>query len=224
MSKERGTVVLAASDVWEAQVLREIATTVVRGSVIQYQSRDGADHGEPYDRRMTLKFLLNGREIVLRATRDEDEKIVRSLRDWIWFGKRGGVLYLEYEETLEGPRVRVAPELCKICRKPVASLAESEWQTCDACAEKCKHEYKRGTVHGGVAGPLAMGEYCGKCGRGKPESIRPRTQAGRELEVQKETGIIVQYKGMPGVGPAQVVKTERTLRRLEHARARARRA
>jgi len=102
-------------------------------------------------------------------------------------------------------------------------MGECEWKTCNACKDKCEHVYEPGLVHGGNAGMMAPGEFCGKCGRGKPEDpgVRQKTKIENELAVERELGIKVIYKNLPGgMGPNDVVQYERFKRRLLKARAR----
>jgi hypothetical protein len=78
-------------------------------------------------------------------------------------------------------------------------------------------------VHGGSAGNMGMGEFCGKCGRGKPEheGTRKKSQVERKLEVQWELGMTVLYKGDgPIKTPQQAVKMHRLVRRYRKAQAR----
>jgi hypothetical protein len=143
-------------------------SSVKLGETLRYGGREGANPSDPLDQRMTISFHLNDRKINLTATDDVDEEPIRHARDAIYFGG-GGLILLGCTESAGVPTLEFAIDRCKHCSKPIVSMFECEWKTCDACADKCGHEYERGMVHGGKAGAMGVGEFCGKCGRGKPE-------------------------------------------------------
>lgn len=221
-NREKGTLTLRPSSEAETAVLREIQTSVPLGEMLNYEGRGGADPNDPVSERMRISFALNGGKFDLLATTDEDEDPVRWTRDAIFFGG-GGLILLGHQEVDGLPVLDFTVAHCKLCNKPMISMGECEWRTCDACKDACAHEYERGMVHGGSAGIMAVNEFCTKCGRGKPEpeGAREKSQIENELAVQRELGVHVLYANLPfGTGPTDVIQAKRFARRLERARKR----
>ncbi len=220
-----GTLTLQPSTDGETAVLKEIQATITPGELLAYTGRSGASPNDPISERMRISFVLNGGTFEIIATSDSDEDPVRWTRDAIFFGG-GGLILLGHHDVDGLPALEFTIGRCGICNKPIVSMGECEWKTCDGCKDKCAHEeLDRGIIHGGDAGASAVGEFCIKCGRAvpKPEGSRKESQIEKDLAVQRELGIIVLYRDLPfGAGPQDVVQVRRIARGLQRARSRQR--
>lgn len=218
---EKGTLTLQPSTEAETSALREIQASVPPGQLLKYAGRKGADPNDPTSERMQLSFTLDGGRFDLIATADEDEDPIRYTRDAIFFGG-GGLIFLGHQEVDGAPALEFSVAHCKLCSKPLITMSECEWKTCDECRNDCAHEYETGFVHGGDVGDAAVGEFCSKCGRGKPrpEGARKKSQLENHLEVQRKLGVDMLYENMAGAGPEDVVQAKRLARRLIRSRQR----
>lgn len=163
---------------------------------------------------------VGGVKLELTASDEDSLKAIRSLRDAVYFSS-GEITFIG-SEPIEGKQsIIITVNRCQHCSANLVSRHTCEWKTCDACAAKCKHNYIHGVVHGGSAGNMAMGEFCDKCGRGKPEpeGAREKSQIERELQVERELGVTVVYKQGPIKSPRQAIKLLRTARRHKKANA-----
>lgn len=165
--------------------------------------------------------FVGGVKLELTASDQQSLDAIRSLRNAVYFGS-GGIIFLDSEMVDGKQAVTVTVQQCKHCKANLISRHACEWSTCDACAAKCDHKYIYGAVHGGSAGDIAMGEYCEKCGRGKPEpkGTRQKDQIERELQVEREMGVTVLYKRGSIKGPRHAIGLLRTARRHEKANVR----
>jgi hypothetical protein len=75
------------------------------------------------------------------------------------------------------------------------------------------------TINKGLPG---FGEYCSKCGTGKPlaEGEREKTKIEQELEIQNKLGIMIAYKNGPPHSPKQALEMNRVVKRYRRAKAR----
>lgn len=168
--KAEGTVNLSAATSEEESLLNRIATDIKKGRRLEYNGRDGADHGTPYSERMELFFKLGKDKVTLVASSDKSESVVRSIRDAIFFGGGGlHVVDVRFDVATGKKSLDMCVSHCQHCGAPLVEMGRVEWRTCEACVAKCEHHYVRGATHGGSAGQLASGLFCDKCGRGKPD-------------------------------------------------------
>ncbi len=231
------TITLVATNAEETEALKNVITISKPRKKMSYGGCVGKDGGRPFAiylhmnsrrKRVVEEFsnvtmrstkLVGGAKLEILGTTEADDQEVRSMRDTCFFGSTG-FFYLGSSDVGGEVSIIITAQFCKHCHSYMISRVGAEWKTCDACAEKCRHKYIRGTIHGGSAGNLAMGEYCRKCGRVKPEleGARKKGQIERELEVERELGIQVRWKGeSPFVGPRHFAEVDRLMRR--HARA-----
>lgn len=238
-NKEAATLTFVPVEQGEAEVLNSIIAIAKPEDKMSYGGRGGGKNGEPFvvylhigsRREAVVKKSGNvtihsheeigGIKLELRGSGEDNDQEVRCIRDTCFFGA-GNPIFLGTAEVDGKTAIVITMKRCKLCNSPMISMVSCEWRTCDACAAKCEHEYERGVVHGGSAGNMGMGEYCGKCGRGKPEpeDARKKDQIERELEVEKELGINVLWKEGPFEGPRHFAEVNRTVRRYRKAKAR----
>lgn len=135
-------------------------------SAIEYGGRGGEK-----DDDLSFYLIFNTFKVYAKSSL-EDNQVLRGLRDAIYFS-RGVELVME---KVENDEYFLSICKCQHCQKNIANIWETEWKTCNECAEKCEHEYKVGPVHGpGVT--IAAGRFCKKCGRGeaKEEAVPENT-------------------------------------------------
>ncbi len=130
--------------------------------------------------------------LVVNGSTKNDKLEVGGLRNSCYFGSCSPI-FLKTTKVNGVKSLVITLKLCKHCKAPMIRMSACEWSTCDACAKKCKHNYTKGMVHGAGVGDMGVGEYCTKCGRGKPLTGKEpkKTQAQRHLEVEKELGVHV---------------------------------
>lgn len=164
---------------------------------------------------------VGGVELILRGTTKADKQVVGSIRDTCFFGS-GGLIFLKTVKVDGKTSLVTTAKFCQHCGRGMIEMGRCEWKTCRACAAACEHTYKTGAVHGGGL-DIGLGEYCTKCGMGKPRvhGEREKSQLEHHLAVEKEIGVHVVYKknlkkGLPFT-PKQVVQFSRYARR--HAKA-----
>lgn len=168
--KAEGTINLSPATSEEEILIDRIATDIKKGGQLEYNGRDGAEHGTPYTERMELFFKLGGDKVTLAASSDESEPVVRDIRDAIFFGGGGlHVVNVRFDVATGRKSLDVCVNFCQHCNVPLVKMGRVEWRTCEACVAKCEHHYVRGAMHGGSAGQLASGLFCDKCGCGKPD-------------------------------------------------------
>jgi hypothetical protein len=223
----------------EVAVLQSVIALAKPEDRMKYGGRSGGDDGEPFmislhvgsqteevrgvEGRVTSisHKQVGGVELKLLGTTETDDTEVRRIRDAIYFGA-GGATFLGSCEVDGKTAIMVTLTHCKLCNAPVIDRASCEWKICKACAMKCEHQYERGAVHGGSAGDIGVGEFCGICGRAKPEPEKIRTKGWveRGLEVERELGMTILEKST-GARPKQVAQVQRVAQNLNRARARA---
>jgi len=167
----------------EKRVIASIATKLKPGDKMVYGGRkDFGDNREFCDIRLhaggrkatktedngkgrfTYPIHIGGTELVLHGSTEEDKHEVNRLRD-ICFFRTGGLVFLGKTKVKGDKAIIITGEFCKLCNKQMVRFVDCEWGICDACAAKCKHNYVFGPVHSKEG---RLGEYCDKCGRGKP--------------------------------------------------------
>lgn len=146
-----------------------------------------------------------GIHLVIAGSTEDDKGEVYSLRNACYFGSCKPIFIDTV--SVDGVKAMVITlKFCKHCQAPMISTGSVEWSTCPACAEKCEHTYEEGLVHGGDAGTGAVGEFCTKCGRGKPrpQGERVKTDAENKVEIEQKLGITWNYTNTP-LTAAQIV-------------------
>ena len=238
--KQLATLTLVPVEADEEQVIASIVAMLKSEDKLSYggRGRDGDD-----DKFCTVHLHAGGREeersetsgnvtvnrtvhvdsveLVLRGSTEEDKHEVGRIRDMCYFGSGGLILIGETE--VDGKKAIVATgKRCKHCGVGMIRYFDCEWRTCDACAAKCEHNYVRGMIHGGGT-DMGVGEFCDKCGRGKPraEGEREKSVIEHHLAVEKELGVNVIYKDGPPITPRQAVEVGRLARRYNKSRRRA---
>ncbi|MCA9355170.1 hypothetical protein KC865_01295 [Candidatus Kaiserbacteria bacterium] len=156
-------------------------------------------------------------KLELVGTTEDDKYAIGGIRNACYFAT-GGLIFLG-ETMYDGKQaINVTAARCKHCSANLIEFGRCEWKTCAKCAEKCEHEYKRGMVHGPGL-DMGVGEFCTKCGSGKPreESEREKSVIEQHLAVKEELGMPVFYKNGPPNTPEEAVQLQRLARR--HAKA-----
>lgn len=207
-NNEMGTLTLCPTEPTEREVVEFIANTVKVGEKLNYNGRQTEDDGS-----CTIHLRIgekeSSRRLTVRGTSADDKKSVGAIRDMCFFGS-GGLVYLGKVEVEGTPALVFTGLYCKVCGGAMIGTLTCEWATCNMCAEKCKHNYIRGAVHGGDAGDLGMGYFCDICGRGKPKEAgeRNKSQAEHHLSAELELGLTVIYKNTM-LSPQQIAYLER---------------
>ena len=197
-----GTLALIPADRGEKRTMINVLGAITSGRRLWYCGRRDTDH----DPAQALMFRAGGYSeqfieaspfctyrgyrykggvlLVLRGTNLRDKKLLLGVRSAVYMN--GGTLHLL--QQLRGGGAVFTAKRCKHCRTPMIDRISCEWNTCNLCALVCVHEYERGAVTGGGV-DIGIGEFCGKCGRGKP---LPRlTQDEHHMAVGAEFGIQV---------------------------------
>jgi hypothetical protein len=163
ISEETGTFKLTPVDPEDSAFLAVLADGI---DPLKYSGRTGAHPRDPYHRRMILMFREKDRKVAFGASTDQDEESIRQIRDAVYLSN-ASITFLGASDA--GFAFFVTR--CKHCNTPVIKPGECHWRTCAACREKCAHEYHMGHLIGGNDDtPLSEGEYCKKCGLGKPDT------------------------------------------------------
>lgn len=151
-------------------------------------------------------IYVGGVEVIVEPSTPYSRMVMGGMRDTCFFAD--GCIYFIEASSIQGlPTIVCTGSFCKHCNSPILKPGRCEWHTCDACVEKCEHEWKEGSVHGGDAGDLGLGQYCGKCGIGKPNGISKLPISVQHLMLQKQYGMTVMYSDL-GLTPEQVVSAE----------------
>ena len=159
-------------------------------------------------------------KLTLIGTTEEDKHEVNRIRNTCYFGS-GGLIFIGETEVDGKKAIITTAERCKHCGAGMIYYLDCEWSTCDACVAKCEHNYVRGAIHGGST-DIGIGQFCNKCGRGKPkaEGEREKSVIEHHLAVEKELGVKVIYKDGPPINPRQAVEVNRLVRRHSKSRRR----
>lgn len=163
---------------------------------------------------------VGGVHLVLRGSTENDKSEVGRIRDACFFGA-GGLIYIGETELNKTKSIITTAMRCEHCNSNMLERVECEWRTCNACAAKCMHDYERGPIHGGGI-DIGVGEFCSKCGRGKPKTKgeRKKSLIEHHLAVGKELGINVIYKDSFLKTPRQAAIFERLMRRFDKSKRR----
>lgn len=239
---QAATLTLVPVEAGEAEVLASMLATLKPEDKLVYGGREKDGEGDKFCKihlhvgshkeertevrgKITIRCTLNvgGVELVLCGSTEEDKQEVGRIRDTCYFGS-GGLIFLG-EAEVDGKRVMVTTaKRCKHCQAGMIRHTECEWSTCDACAGKCEHNYVRGAIHGGGT-DIGMGEFCDKCGRGKPKTKGEREKSVLEHHLAAVRENVVDeliYKDGPPNTPEEVVNLNRLVRRYAKSKARAR--
>ncbi len=231
--KELSTLTFVPVEANEEQIVASIATMLKTEDKLSYGGRGQDSEDEKF---CTVHLHAGGREeprsetignvtvhrtvhvgsieLVLQGTTQEDKREVGRIRDMCFFGSSG--LIFIGEADVDGKRAIITTgRRCKHCGAGMICYSDCEWKTCDVCAAKCEHNYVRGMIHGGSVGDMGVGEYCDRCGRGKPkvEGEREKTKIEHHLAIENELGMKVIYKDGPPITPRQAVEVNRLVRR-----------
>ena len=114
-------------------------------------------------------------KLILIGTTEEDKHEVGRIRDACYFGS-GGLIFIGETEVDGKKAIITTAKRCKHCGSGMIRYFDCERSTCDACAAKCEHNYVRGAIHGGGT-DIGVGEFCDKCGRGKPKAEDEREKS-----------------------------------------------
>ncbi len=167
---EKGLFSISSSDEEEKKLLNKIRRKLKPKNILKYNGRSGANCNDPLDKRMVIHFIFENQEVSIKATADSDEDPIRWIRDALFFGS-GSLKLIKCEKKDGVLWVSFCVAFCKHCDKPMIDMGRVEHGTCDDCAKKCEHTYIEGFVHGGRAGQIGVGQFCSKCGMGKPEEM-----------------------------------------------------
>lgn len=164
IDRQAGLVRFVPVEQEEEQEVAAILEKIVPGGFIKYGGRSTGDDGS-----IVLFFRIEREKVLtLRGSTKEDKKAVGSIRDTCYFSS--SKLTLVCKEEIDGKSSLVlTAQHCKQCQSPMIDMPSCEWGICAACAEKCEHKFVPGPVHGGKVGSLGLGEFCDRCGRGKPD-------------------------------------------------------
>lgn len=141
--------------------------------------------------RITNNVYVGGVRLVLRGSTVEDKYKVGQIRDTCYFGS-GGLILLE-EIKVDGQKaLLLTAKYCKLCGSRMIDRVSCAWSTCNECAAKCEHQYERGLVMSGIF-DVAMGEFCGLCGRGQPHTADDlkKSRLEHHRAVERELSILV---------------------------------
>lgn len=196
----------------EEQTLISIAQILKPGAKMSYGGRDRDCGSDKFSvvilhAKSTVKGAKKAKreevELILRGSTEDDKYAVNGIRNTCFFGS-GELIFISTIDV-EGKKAIVVTAMhCKICGKPMIDSTSCECKTCKDCSAKCHHKYERGAVHGPSL-EIGLGEFCSKCGRGKPkaEGELEKSQFERQLEVEQELGIVVLDKSS-GLSASQI--------------------
>lgn len=238
--KQLATLTFVPIETDEEQIIASIIATLKPEDKLSYGGRGSDGEGDKF---CTVNLHAGGREeekvetqgnvtfhstvhvdsvkLVLRGSTEDDKHEVNRIRDTCYFGS-GGLIFIG-ETELDGKKsIITTAKRCKHCGAGMIRYSDCEWSTCDACAAKCEHNYVRGAIHGGGT-DIGVGEFCDKCGRGKPkaEGEREKTVIEHHLAAEKEGVVdLLIYKNGPPTTPRQAVEMNRLVRRHSKSRRR----
>lgn len=201
--EQLATLTLVPVETEEEQVIASIASMLKSGDKLTYAGRERDDDDGNFCRvnlhvgarhlkqcrtkgNITVRrsAYIGGLKLVLRGTTEEDKREVGRIRDTCFFGS-GGLIFLGEVEVDGKKSITTTGMHCKHCGSGMIRYDDCEWKTCDVCAAKCEHIYVRGAIRGGGL-EVGVGEFCDKCGRGKPGSADGMSEAEHRLAVVKE--------------------------------------
>jgi hypothetical protein len=205
--REAGKIRLTPVSEEEIAALHAFGVALEGGATFRYRGRGGGEDGEPF----YIKFGAGGEptlettevtpyfsttkhvyedEVMLKVegTTDEDEQVIRGVRDMCFVGKELSFLGIEHGEQ---PVLEFRGGECRECGKGLVTMGESQWEICASCSELCKHTYIRGPVHANNGIGVAMGEFCTHCGRRNPEVSIPKDPMEQWVDVMRELGVTI---------------------------------
>jgi hypothetical protein len=158
---------------------------------------------------VTQRVHIGGIKLELIGTSEKDRHEVGQISDLCFYGS-GGLILLNTIRVDDKTGLALTGSLCKICQHPMIEPAECEWGICNRDAAKCNHDWIRGPIHGGGL-DIGIGFYCQKCGRVKPETEQEKKMLvpDHHLAAERELGVHIIYKHMPGVTPNDLVRMQK---------------
>lgn len=175
----------------EVKQLEEIARVIPISGELKYDGRSDdtslANESDEWFVCVHLKYEVDGEEKTLKliGTDIPDKYVVNGIRNVLYMGSSSKLVLVELGSDADGIVLTFANTTCKICGKHVGRRVECDWRVCDDCAEKCDHMYDVGLVLSEGASGLGAGNYCTKCGRGKPGQYIERDRG----KIERITGI-----------------------------------
>ena len=158
INESAGTITLTAVNDEDRVFIEAVAARTALLNVLKYDGRDS--------RINALFFKIDENRLTLRTETDADRQVMGVVRDAIFYGHTGGLIYLGL--NVEDPdSIIVTCGRCKGCGKNLIHRHETASEICDDCATRCHHHYVQGHIlsHKG----LAEGLYCKYCMRAKPD-------------------------------------------------------
>lgn len=167
---------------------------------------------------VTEMVYVGGVEVELRVDDDSWEELDQIAMTSYY---SGGLIFLSVADVEGVKSVVVTGRYCKNCGAAIIDSGRCEWGVCEICVQKCEHEYRRGAIHGGKV-DIGVGEYCGKCGRGKsgPEGEREKNLVEHHLAAERELGLSVFYPKLVPCTPKGQVEAARIFRRYVRSKQR----
>lgn len=205
-------------EVGEEEFVASVAANFKHGEKIRYGGRRSEENEKFVMVRLHVQPDKSDEGFLVKGSTEDDKYGVNNIRNICYF-RTNGLIFLDAIDVDGKKALRLTASYCKHCNAPMATMRECEWVTCDECAAKCEHEYERGMIHGSGL-EMGVGEFCGKCGRGKPPvpGEREKTPIEHQLAVEKELGIKVLYKNGPPTTPREFVKVSRMVRRYRKSK------
>jgi len=166
----------------EKKILSGLSALLKPGDKINYCGRKDEYRGSKF---CLLKFSAGEQEFDLIGSALKDKNLIKRLRDFCFFSHTGGLVFLHAVQADGQEALAFTAGFCKHCGAALVDFREVEWCVCDACADKCQHQYERGPMHGGggKGNDFHMGDFCRKCGRPMKEK---KDQAAPKLKVPIE--------------------------------------
>lgn len=211
---EKGIWSLVPATSNEAETLSSVANFLPVGTKMSYMGREtDPDDGNA----LALSFNAGGKgsrvtkgsatsidyvggvSFTLVGTTPEDKEELKGMRDTCYMASSGLILIEILRASRAQPGLLFTAEFCKHCNAPMIKMGRCEWKTCDACVDKCDHDWKTGAIHGGGI-DIGVGEACRYCGIRKPKSDNepeksPLAHALAYQEFDPDTILI--YNGVP---------------------------
>lgn len=223
----------------EADTLAALANVMQLSDLMIYDGRD-QDPDDEHSLQLNLCFgatpkrqtkkrgritihhtdLVGGVKLVLRGSSAADKVEVSEIRDTCFFATSG--LQLVSIQSVDSlTTLVVTGKQCPVCGTNMFTVRACSWDICDACADRCAHQYQLMATDG----PEGLGyrPCCMTCGRPQPPVPGERQPSiiEQQLAAERELGIEVRYHDFPYT-PRGAVQVNRFLRRLRHAQSRPR--
>jgi hypothetical protein len=175
--EDGGTVMLVPVNDTEREALNGILGHFVSGGRLEYggKARGSTDEDTVLEfnaggvRELNGGEFVGGTNLLLRGTEGRDRAVVNTIRNMCYFG--AGALFLVGESNQNGERALVCTGgFCRHCEHPIMGLS-ADSKVCDACAAKCKHEYRSSVGVGFGFSQVVALDICPYCHRASPDSI-----------------------------------------------------